>query len=175
MKKQYRCIVVTLPNFGKKDNPRSWGVELAELVRILCEQIEKYSKKKQVTLVIHDWGSILGFMVQTARPDLVSRIATIDLAGDFPTTCNFKAFELIYQGWIIFLFLLGEPVGGCFLRLTLGPALKHLPPSEIKSQKGYPYFYRWFGKRVPGHTPYNLDPVRCPVFFAYGSAEFHTK
>lgn len=46
MKKEYRCIVVTLPNFGKENNPRSWGVEIGELVRMLYTQIEKHSKKK---------------------------------------------------------------------------------------------------------------------------------
>lgn len=114
-------------------------------------------------------------MVQTARPDLVSRIAAIDVGGSFPSTCNWKMFALIYQGFIIFLFLLGKPVGDCFLRLTMGPALKHIPPSEIKVQKNYTYFHDWFKKKVPGHSPYHVDAARCPIFFAYGSPDFHSQ
>lgn len=95
-KKEYRCIVVTLPNFGKQDNPYSWGLTLPEVVDRLSKAVEEHSKKKQVTLIIHDWGSLFGFYLQGERPDLVSRIATLDIGGMVDNTCSSRIFYWVY-------------------------------------------------------------------------------
>lgn len=36
LKKEYRCIVVTLPNFGTEANPSSWGLDFHELIPMLA-------------------------------------------------------------------------------------------------------------------------------------------
>lgn len=83
LSENYRCLVVDLPYFnGKHQITKSKGVGFKEISDGLAEIIEKQTKKKKVTLIIHDWGSLYGFMLYRDRPDLISRIATIDVGGD---------------------------------------------------------------------------------------------
>jgi len=78
----YRCLTVTLPYFsGKHHLTNSWGVALNELSDGLASIVEKQSKSKKVTLLIHDWGSVIGFLFARDRPDLVKRICSIDIGG----------------------------------------------------------------------------------------------
>ena len=43
-KKEYRCMVVTLPNFGKENNPNSWGYSFKNLSDIIIKGIKKNMK-----------------------------------------------------------------------------------------------------------------------------------
>jgi pimeloyl-ACP methyl ester carboxylesterase len=56
------------------------------------EIIEKQSSQKKVTLLQHDWGSMYGYLVARDRPDLVSRIASIDVGPDDGTNKIDKLF-----------------------------------------------------------------------------------
>jgi hypothetical protein len=59
--KDYRCIVMTAPLYGKETNDYSWGCDFPELVKLIAQAIEKHSYKKKVTVICHDWGC--GFTV----------------------------------------------------------------------------------------------------------------
>ena len=78
----YRCITVTLPNFGSEENRGSWGYSFPQINDMLSETIEKHSKQKKVTLLQHDWGCAYGFNLTMHRPDLVKRIAALDIGGE---------------------------------------------------------------------------------------------
>lgn len=80
-KEGYRCINVTLPNFGIQENRAHWGYSFPQIHAMLTQTIEKHSKGGKVTLLTHDFGSTYGMDLQSKRPDLVRRIATIDNAG----------------------------------------------------------------------------------------------
>ena len=78
----YRCLTVTLPYFSGKHNlTNSWGVGFQELSNGFASIVEKHSKSKKVTLLIHDWGSVMGYLFARDRPDLVKRICSIDIGG----------------------------------------------------------------------------------------------
>jgi len=62
-KADYRCINVTMPNYGSKPNVNSWGCDFPELTKMLAEVVETKSKTKRVTLVVHDFGSFYGYML----------------------------------------------------------------------------------------------------------------
>lgn len=60
-KDEYRCIAVTLPNFGKEKNFDSWGIDHRKINKMLAEVVEKHSKTKKVTILMHDFGSVWGY------------------------------------------------------------------------------------------------------------------
>jgi len=188
LKKDYRCIVVTLPFFGKEECPDSWGCSFPEIIKQLSEVIEKHSKDKKVSLVIHDWGSAYGFFLQKERPDLVSRIASLDIGGESDKTFDSLLFALSYQLFFVLLYVIGDPIGTFILRLwnlflpvsMFGP-LSHKEVSEITLQMYYPYWWLLVGKpqyfdglKEKLHV---LDGDKCPVYFAYGKRKgcrFHS-
>ena len=78
-------MTITLPNFGGRGTPDgagAWGYTFDELAA-LCGRTMKASLLEagqlQGTLVIHDWGCHIGFLLQRMHPELVTRIVAMDV------------------------------------------------------------------------------------------------
>lgn len=170
---------MTAPLYGKETNDYSWGCDFPELVKLIAQAIEKHSIKKKVTVVCHDWGCGFTVDLQMSRPDLISRVVSLDIGGTMSNTLGFNFFRLSYQWFIILCWFLGEPVGGTALRALIGPAVKHRPNAEIKAQMGYPYWYSYMGNLkwvTKNKGKWNPDTTDMPIFFGYGRkkiAYFH--
>ena len=117
-----------------------------ELSDGLAKVVEKHSIKKKVTLVIHDWGAPIGFWFRRDRPDLVSRIATLDIGGESNLSATSMIFGLSYQLLFCLLFALGDPISTLGLRFvtsiipTSAFGAVPRPLSEITGSMLYPYW-----------------------------------
>ncbi|ETO32877.1 hypothetical protein RFI_04235 [Reticulomyxa filosa] len=70
--KKYDCYRITLPNYDMKaknyEGINSWGYDLVELAKSVNTCVEtqilnrKESQNEKVTLMIHDWGSVVGYL-----------------------------------------------------------------------------------------------------------------
>ena len=125
LKKQYRCIVVTMPNCGHPKNPKSWGHSFPDIAEKLAKVVEKHSNKKKVTVVCHDWGCVWSRLFQKRRPDLVSRMVYLDIAPLISLSPAMAIHLLAYQLFMIQCFLIGDPVASIFLKLCFGDAAPH--------------------------------------------------
>lgn len=70
--KSYRCIALDWPGMGKSEAPKQ-PYNIAEQVKYLSNFIQAL-KLNQVTLVLHGFGSIIGFEYATQQPEKVARI-----------------------------------------------------------------------------------------------------
>jgi cis-3-alkyl-4-acyloxetan-2-one decarboxylase len=77
---KYRCVRVTLPNFGG-DRTARWGYTTDEIVDALGELLRTAGRGKPVTLVLHDWGCYWGHPAHHRCPELVSRVVGITIRG----------------------------------------------------------------------------------------------
>lgn len=79
---KHRVIALDLIGFGKSDKPdiSYKAPEHAEYLQGFMEQLNL----KDITLVIHDWGSILGFNYAATNPDNVKAIAFMEAAVAVP-------------------------------------------------------------------------------------------
>ena len=75
----YRCVRLTLPNFGG-DRTARWGYSTEEIIGALVDFVRQAGRGRRVTLVLHDWGSYWGHAVHHRAPELVARVATVDVA-----------------------------------------------------------------------------------------------
>jgi haloalkane dehalogenase len=78
---QGRCIAVDLIGMGssaKLNNPGPTSYSYKEHRKFLFKAWEKLGIKERVTLVIHDWGSALGFDWAYQNPDAVRGIAFME-------------------------------------------------------------------------------------------------
>ncbi len=83
LKEQGRCIAPDLIGMGKSDKPDiNYGFE--DSYRYLEAFIEKL-KLKNITLVLHDWGSGLGFHYANKHRDSIKAIAFMEAMYDAPT------------------------------------------------------------------------------------------
>ena len=76
----FRCVTLTLPNFGAR-TVKAGGYDFPELVEQLANTIRDVHPDGPVGLVTHDWGAYIGYMLEKEHPDLVGRMAALDIGG----------------------------------------------------------------------------------------------
>lgn len=147
-----------------------------------------------MSIIIHDWGSVYGHLFQRDRPDLVSRIATLDIGGHTDVTLAYLIFALSYQMLFCLIFAMGDPLSTIFLKFAFysfpegafGKVPR--PIGELTGSMVYPYWQFWFVHFFNFKDEYLKDEKKtevfhkvqaekCPVFFAYGTQKpvmFHS-
>lgn len=180
---RYRCVRFTLPGFDAADAPRART--LAEITELIHQVVRDAGGGAPVTLVLHDWGCLYGYHFANLHPELVARIAGVDI-GDAMSRATrnslgarAKAMVVFYQVWLALAWRL-LPLSR---RLADGMArwmarLMHVrtAQAEIRAAMGYPYWITWTGT-YGSHRAARTLQARWPVFFAYGERKpmmFHS-
>jgi pimeloyl-ACP methyl ester carboxylesterase len=180
---RWRCVRFTLPGFDAADAPRAHT--LAEITELVHQVVRHVGGGAPVTLVLHDWGCLYGYHFANQHPELVARIAGVDI-GDAGSramrnalSAKGKAMVVFYQLWLALAWRL-LPLSR---RLADGMArwmarLMHVrtAQAEIRAAMGYPYWITWTGTYGSHRAARTLQP-RWPVFFAYGERKpmmFHS-
>ncbi len=103
-----RCVAPDLIGFGKSDKP---DIEYRVFDHIkYVEEFIRALELKNITFVIHDWGSAIGFHYAMGNPDNVKGLAMMeahlrpiptwrDFADDEQIIEGFKAFRTPNVGW----------------------------------------------------------------------------
>jgi len=103
-----RCVAPDLIGFGKSDKP---DIEYRVFDHIkYVEELIRALELKNITFVIHDWGSAIGFHYAMNNPDHVKGLAMMeahlrpiptwrDFADDEQIIEGFKAFRTPDVGW----------------------------------------------------------------------------
>jgi cis-3-alkyl-4-acyloxetan-2-one decarboxylase len=177
LRESYRCVRVTLPNFGG-DRTARWGYRTEEIVDALVQLVAEAGGGRPVSLVLHDWGCYWGHAVHHRRPDLVGRVASVDVAPHYRPSARAAAGILAYQGWLFAAFIAGGAVGNWmtrrFARLARAPAAA----TRLHAWMNYPYRNIWADlatgrarRMTEGYWP------TCPLLFVYGEQkpfDFHS-
>ncbi len=171
----YRCIRITLPNFGERTT-KPGGFDFPNLVAMLESTIETVQPDgSPLTLITHDWGAYLGYLLEQARPEKIERMVAVDIGGHIaPERLRESLFILGYQWTLIVLWLVGgivPPLGNSLTRrfaATLG-----VPARQAKTARScmnYMYFYLWRGLLMPWWRKQLLARYRPqrPVLFLWG-------
>lgn len=179
----FRCVLVTLPNFGAAP-VRAGGFDFPELLQQLAATVRQVQPTGPVSLVTHDWGAYLGYLLEQQYPDLVERMAALDIGGHLGRP-GLKSASLIlgYQWALIAAWLVGGliPPLGNLLSKGVGRAIK-VPTRQrarLRSRFNYPYFYLWRNMLLPWRRAGLLGDYRphCPVLFLWGERKpvmFHS-
>ncbi|MFT5432984.1 MAG: haloalkane dehalogenase [Myxococcota bacterium] len=160
----YRCIAVDLIGMGQSDRP---NIEYTydDHSRYLSAFIDSLGLDNNITLVIHDWGSMLGFRWASENTDRVKGIAFMEAMvrpltyADLPGSLK-VAMRLMRNPFFNWL-LVG--VGNIFLKFML-PDLTYrkMSPDVLGNyQKDYPTVAsRVAVRKFPREVPFNGYPVR---------------
>ena len=121
---QGRCIAPDLIGMGKSDKPDiNYGFE--DSYRYLDAFIKKMNLKN-VTLVVHDWGSGLGFHYANLNRENIKAIAFMEAMYDSPDLDSLPFSTRMLSK------LLRNPVVGGFFALDLNMFIRGVIPSEVK-------------------------------------------
>ena len=75
----YHCLAPNQRGYGRSSKPN--GKELYHmnfLIADIVSFVEKKANSKKVILIIHDWGSAIGFEFARNYPDMVEKIVGIN-------------------------------------------------------------------------------------------------
>jgi pimeloyl-ACP methyl ester carboxylesterase len=177
LRETYRCVRVTLPNYGG-DRTARWGHPTEEIVDGLAQMVREAGRGKRVTLVLHDWGSYWGHAVHNRVPELVARVASVDVAPHFEPSPSAMLGIIAYQWWLFGAFVVGGPIGDGMTRAFARRASVPRDPAQLDAWMNYPYRNIWadlFSGRAreltKGYWP------TCPLLFVYGEKKpfpFHS-
>ena len=99
-----RCIAVDLVGMGdseKLDDSDANSYQFVEHRKYLDGAWKALGVERNVTLVVHDWGSALGFDYARRHPDTIKGICYMEaIVGPFPTWDHFsKQATPVFQGF----------------------------------------------------------------------------
>ena len=166
---RYRCVRVTLPNFGTDRKRLRWGHTTEEIVSALVEVMRKFGSEHPVTLVLHDWGCYWGNAAHHRALEFVARVASFDIAPHY-TPRGLGALGFVaYQWWLFAAFMAGGPLGNVMTR-RFGKTARIPNADHLDAWMNYPYRNLWAdivtgraGKLTEGYWP------TCPLLFGYGT------
>ena len=152
-----RCIAPDLIGMGKSDKP-----DISYIFENHYDYLEAFIEKlnlKNITLVIHDWGSGLGFHYATKNPDNIKGIAFMEALiktmtwDDFPPGYKmvFKLIRTPFVGWLML------SVGNMFLN-------KVVPDSIVRklSKEEFDYYKKPY-PTVSSRKPVRTWPTQIPI------------
>lgn len=162
---------VSYPNYSKKEfNPKGADFDvLVERIKVTIDQVNDTNRR--VVVVIHDWGSFLGFMLDQKYPGYLSQIISLDIGIGTKNT----PFQVFYQIFLAIAFLIGGIIGNFMTKIMLSKGFKYSPPwlDRIDSSWNYSYYYLWkkhfqgmLDKRKGLLAGYSNS---CPVVFLWGT------
>jgi pimeloyl-ACP methyl ester carboxylesterase len=179
LRQKYRCVRVTLPNYAG-DRTERWGYSTTEIIDALEAFVRDAGRGKPVTLVMHDWGCYWGHALHHRRPELVARIAGVDVSPHYKAATLGSVLGIItYQWWLLAAFALGGPIGDWMTRSFARLAEVPVDRARLTAWMNYPYRNIW-ADILRGRDRKLLGDYwpDCPALFVYGEKKlfpFHSE
>ncbi len=102
--KEYRCIVLTMPCCDAGLPCDGYGFCFSQITLSITQCVEMHRKNMDVkpTWIAHDWGCWHTYNVYKVRPDLVKRMACLDVGPDADMTLSMAFFCFAYVNSVFF-------------------------------------------------------------------------
>lgn len=137
LRKQFRVVVPDMVGFGKSDkfaHRSNYSFKLHE--RTVLRFIEKL-ELKDITLVMHDWGGLIGLALVGQRPDLFKRLIIMNTAlptGERPFGWRFRLWRFFVR-WSPWFNVSSIVNSGCRKSLTKEVRMAYDAPFSEKRHK----------------------------------------
>ena len=170
LKDRYRCVRFTLPGFDPAHARRARTMD--ELTGVLKQVVEQVSPGRQVTLMLHDWGCVLGYEFAMRNPRLVSRIVGVDIGDPVSLapalSLSAKLGVVFYQMFLALAWIIGGAAGDAMSRWMARRMHCPADPALIGARMAYPYYMTWFGGTQGWRRHTQAFTPRVPMLFIYG-------
>lgn len=194
LSKEYHCVNCTMPGYPTPENfnghagtvpKRNWGYGFEDAMHALKSTIQFTCQGREnssgITLVLHDWGCVVGHMLIQDGSIKIHRIVGMDVGGrPSGLTVPFVAI-CFYQVFLAIFFMLPAQIGDflsafeCWLLgRTLAPCEDKKTP--VTAAKGWLYRAVWREMLTPGTNSggikpavYFSPPPGVPFYFLYSS------
>jgi len=176
----YRVATPDLRGCGRSDKPLDVAsYAMHHLVGDVVAIIEALGGEK-ITLVGHDWGASLAWVVAAYRPDLIERLVVVSVGH--PTSFRSAGLEQQMKSWYTLLFF-HEGVGVAFLRKNDYEVLRHWAGhpraddviEELERDGQMSAHLKWYRANLPPES-FVVDPpvvpaIEVPVLGVWSSGD----
>ncbi len=177
----YRVAAVDLRGCGASDKPRDVAsYAMGHLVGDVARTVAALGVD-EVTLVGHDWGAALAWVVAALRPELVTRLVVLSVGH--PTAFRSAGLDQQRRSWYTLLFF-HEGVGEAFLRQNDYEALRGWSGhpradeviAELERDGQMTTHLLWYRANLPPDAfvspPPVLPAIDVPVLGVWSSGDF---
>ena len=113
----YRCVSIPLPGYPP-DDARAGATAAGRMNLNFDAAVEDVASTMRATttppatVIAHDWGCVVTYRLQRKHPELVRRVAVLDVGNDVDgLTRRERAWIVAYQAWLIAAHQAGGAVG----------------------------------------------------------------
>jgi haloalkane dehalogenase len=140
LRDRYRCIVPDHIGCGLSDKPddTAYDYRLASRIEDIDTLVESLGLNQPLTLVVHDWGGMIGFGWAARKPERIGRMVIMNTAA-FPLPAEKKmppALSLV-RDWSVGAFLVKR--FNAFAGIAARVAFKKPVTAEIRKAYTLPY------------------------------------
>jgi pimeloyl-ACP methyl ester carboxylesterase len=187
----YHVVAPDMRGYDLSDKPQSWRAydtglladDIAGLVRSFGEQ--------SAIVVGHDWGAAVAYTVAMRHPDVVRRLAILNVPHPTRMLEGFKTLKQLRKSWYMFFFQIPRLPEHLIARDDFSFA-KHSLRSDSKDAftdedleryveawsqpgalTGMINYYRAALRRSPGKTLALMKPIEAPTLVIWGMLDRH--
>jgi pimeloyl-ACP methyl ester carboxylesterase len=137
----WRCIVPDHMGCGLSDRPgiNAYGFHLEDRVNDLEKLMDHLSISEKISLVVHDWGGMIGMAWALRNPDRIRRIVILNTAGFFPPAAKGLPLRLWLIKHLRFFAVPAVLLGNVFARAALFMAPRKRLSLKVRNAMVAPY------------------------------------
>jgi epoxide hydrolase 4 len=187
----YRVIAPDMRGYNLSDKPKSWRAydtslladDIAGLIRSFGEQ--------SADVVGHDWGAAVAYSVAMFRPEVVKRLAILNVPHPVRMLEGFRTFKQLRKSWYMFFFQIPKLPELLFARDSFSFGKRSLradskkaftdedleryaeawaQPGALSAMINY---YRAALRRSPGKAEAQLKPIEAQTLVIWGMLDRH--
>ncbi|MBP47923.1 MAG: hypothetical protein CMH53_08275 [Myxococcales bacterium] len=173
----YTTVNIALPGYGSKPTNDDLAQSFDELSDRLLMTIEHAGALGQ-TLIAHDWGAVLAYLMLQKRPDALARLVALDV-GVAPRSIGRALLVITYQAWLVAAHWVGGPLGDWFTERLCSWILRrprYEGAAAALARHAWLYRQAWREAHIGGKRAYYYRNRIAPwtphselaVLFAYG-------
>jgi len=144
--KNHRTIVPDHIGFGMSDKPQDYGYTLEGHIDCFEKFMEK-TGAKDITLVIHDWGGVIGMGYAIRHPENIKRLVILN-TGAFPIPEKYNLpWQLYMCQFPVLSDLFVKGING-FVKYAVPLSIAHKKRRTAQVKDGYMAPYNSYAKRI---------------------------
>jgi pimeloyl-ACP methyl ester carboxylesterase len=187
----YRVVAPDMRGYDLSDRPQSWrSYDTSLLADDIAGLIHSFGEQ-QAYVVGHDWGAAVAYTVAMARPEVVRRLAILNVPHTARMLEGFRTLKQLRKSWYMFFFQIPKLPEYLIARDDFSFAKRSLRSdskdaftdedleryveawSQPGALTGMINYYRAALRRSPRKALAQMKPIKAPTLVIWGMRDRH--
>ncbi len=187
----YRVVAPDMRGYNLSDKPGDWRAYDTELLAADIAGLIRGLGIERADVVGHDWGAVVAYEVAMRHPDVVRRLAILNVPHPARMLEGFRTVRQLRKSWYIFFFqipwlperLLARDRYAAARRLLRADSEKAFTDDDLElyveawsqagGMTGMVNYYRAALRRSPNAVLSRMKPIAAPTLVIWGMLDRH--